>query len=165
MWRPCYRKISRASNSSRCLRLPFPPRTYWTGWPLSTIRPASFITHGTGPRRTTRILSIDNVQKMINSFSVPPSLPCRTYKQKTGISPGDIMFLRRITRRWRPTRSKWSSREKIAKKSLPWLREPRRLTWITNTYCFTKSIPAYIPQTPLISKSLPVSFRNTRSIS
>ena len=51
-----HRKISRASNSSRCLRLPFPPRTYWTGWPLSTIRPASFITHGTGPRRTTRIV-------------------------------------------------------------------------------------------------------------
>ena len=57
IWRPCYRKISRASNSSRCLRLPFPPRTYWTGWPLSTIRPASFITHGTGPRRTTRIVT------------------------------------------------------------------------------------------------------------
>lgn len=30
---------------------------------------------------------------------------------------------------------------------------------------FETKIPAYIPQTPLISKSLPVSFRNTRSIS
>lgn len=35
---------------------------------------------------------VDNVQKMINSFSVPPSLPCRTYKQKTGISPGILCF-------------------------------------------------------------------------
>ena len=31
--------------------------TYWTDWPLSTIRPESFITHGTGPGRITRIVT------------------------------------------------------------------------------------------------------------
>lgn len=42
---------------------------------------------------------VDNVQKMINSFSVPPVFTLQDVQTKTGISPGDIMFLRRITRR------------------------------------------------------------------
>ena len=83
------RKDFPASNSSRCLRLPFPPRTYWTGWPLFDNKTGVlyYSWYRTQKDNENRYL-VDNVQKMINSFSSSPVFTLQDVQTKRNFAGG-----------------------------------------------------------------------------